>query len=61
MSQSQPFTDLQIAKSAKGFYQGNSVAIALASKLIMVALVIWALVFPANANSVLGNLNGNLL
>lgn len=61
MSTSQPFTDLQIAKSAKGFYEGNSVAIALGSKLIMVALVIWALVWPANANSVLGDLNGNLL
>lgn len=61
MSISQPFTDLQIAKSAKGFYEGNSVAIALGSKLIMVALVIWALVWPANANTVLGTLNGNLL
>jgi len=61
MSISQPFTSLQIAKSAQGFYEGNSVAIALGSKLIMVALVIWALVWPANANTVLGSLNGNLL
>ena len=35
--------------------------IALISKGIMVALVLWALVFPANANSTLGSWNGKLL
>ncbi len=56
-----PFTQLDIKKSDAGFYEGNSVSIALLSKGIMVALVIWALVWPANANGVLGNLNANLL
>lgn len=61
MSIKQPFTDLQIKKSAGGFYDGHSVEIAILSKAIMVALVIWALVWPANANGVLGSLNWRLL
>ncbi|MGO1120414.1 BCCT family transporter [Rhodovibrionaceae bacterium A322] len=61
MSIKQPFTDLQISKSGSGFYEGHSVEIALLSKGIMVALVIWALMWPANANGVLGSLNWQLL
>ena len=61
MSVKQPFTDLQIKRSVTGFYEGHSVEIALLSKTIMVALVIWALVWPANANGVLGSLNSRLL
>ena len=56
-----PFTDLQIAKASSGFYEGYSLPIALISKMTMVLLVIWALVFPGNANSVLGSVNGQLL
>ncbi|MCK0104289.1 BCCT family transporter [Pseudohalocynthiibacter sp. F2068] len=56
-----PFTELDIRKSASGFYEGHSLEIALLSKGIMVALVIWALVWPANANGVLGSLNWRLL
>ncbi len=61
MSIKPPFTDLDIPKAASGFYEGHSVEIALVSKGIMAALVIWALVFPANANGVLGGLNWRLL
>ncbi|MEX0349872.1 MAG: BCCT family transporter [Paracoccaceae bacterium] len=61
MSVKQPFTDLQINRSASGFYEGHSLEIALLSKAIMVGLVIWALVWPANANGVLGSLNWRLL
>ncbi|MCL6284784.1 BCCT family transporter [Ruegeria sp. 2012CJ41-6] len=61
MSIKQPFTDLQINRSAGGFYEGHSLEIALLSKAIMVGLVIWALVWPANANGVLGSLNWRLL
>ncbi len=56
-----PFTALEIAKQSDGFYKNNSLPIALISKGIMVALVLWALVFPGSANSTLGSLNGNLL
>ena len=61
MAIKQPFTELEIRKAASGFYEGHSVEIALLSKGIMVALVIWALVWPANANGVLGSLNWRLL
>lgn len=61
MSMKPPFTELEIRKAASGFYEGHSLAIAFLSKGIMVALVIWALVWPANANGVLGSLNWALL
>ena len=61
MSITPPFTDVEIKKQPEGFYKDNSLPIALISKGIMVALVLWALVFPANANGTLGSLNGQLL
>ncbi len=61
MSIKQPFTDLEINTSVQGFYKGHSVEIALISKAIMVGLVIWALVWPANANKVLGSWNSQIL
>ena len=56
-----PFTDLEISKAGSGFYEGHSVEIALLSKGIMAALVIWALVWPANAHVILGSLYLRLL
>ena len=61
MAPKPPFTDVDIKKQDSGFYENNSLPIALISKGIMVALVIWALVFPANANSTLGSFNSYLL
>jgi choline-glycine betaine transporter len=61
MKISPPFTDVKVTKAASGFYQGNSLSIALLSKGVLVALVLWALVSPGNANSVLGSLNSKLL
>jgi len=55
------FTELEINRSKTGFYAGHSVEIALISKAIMIGLVIWALIWPANANSALGSLNWRLL
>jgi choline-glycine betaine transporter len=61
MSIKPPFVELEIKKADGGFYHGNSVPIALISKGVMVALVLWALVWPANANSTLGSWNWRLL
>ncbi|MEL6645418.1 MAG: BCCT family transporter [Pseudomonadota bacterium] len=61
MSVKPPFTDLDIRRQAQGFYEGHSLEIALISKGIMIGLVLWALIFPANANGTLGSLNGQLL
>ena len=54
-------TKIDVKRAASGFYEGHSVEIAFLSKGIMVALVIWALVWPANANGVLGSINWRLL
>ena len=43
MSIKPPFTDVEIKTQPHGFYKDNSLPIALISKSIMVALVIWAL------------------
>lgn len=61
MSIKPPFTDLNIKKQEAGFYKDNSLPIALISKGVMVALVLWALVWPANANATLGSWNWSLL
>ncbi|WP_423909241.1 BCCT family transporter [Candidatus Spongiihabitans sp.] len=61
MSITPPFTDLEIQKSPAGFYRGYSLPIALISKVSMTLLVLWALVWPSNANTVLSAVNGNLL
>ncbi|NSY39343.1 BCCT family transporter [Leisingera sp. ANG59] len=56
-----PFTDVEIPKAPDGFYAGNSLPIALISKGIMVALVLWALIFPLNASGTLSSVNWSLL
>jgi choline-glycine betaine transporter len=56
-----PFTELEIRKAPSGFYEGYSLPIALISKLTMVLLVLWALVWPGNATGVLGSVNSTLL
>ncbi|MCT4556295.1 MAG: BCCT family transporter [Pelagimonas sp.] len=61
MSIKEPFTDLEVKTADSGFYKDNSLPIALLSKGIMVLLVLWALIWPANANGVLGSLNWSLL
>ncbi len=49
-----PFTDLEINTQDGGFYDGYSLPIALISKGFMVLLVLWALIWPLNANDTLG-------
>ncbi|WP_417452894.1 BCCT family transporter [Kiloniella sp.] len=61
MSIKPPFTDLEIKTATGGFYEGHSIPIALISKGSMTLLVLWALIWPGNANSVLSALNSNVL
>ncbi len=61
MSITPPFTDVDIKKADSGFYEGNSLPIALISKGVIAALAIWALIWPGNANQALGSLNWRLL
>lgn len=61
MSVKPPFTELDINTQDDGFYEGYSLPIALISKVSMVLLVLWALVFPANAGAMLAQVNTTLL
>ncbi len=61
MSIREPFTDLDINKADGGFYEGYSLPIALISKGLMVALVLWALIWPVSAGSTLDGWNWSLL
>jgi choline-glycine betaine transporter len=56
-----PFTDLQIQKAPSGFYKGYSMPVAVSSKALMTALVLWALIWPGNANRILSAWNGSIL
>ena len=56
-----PFTDVVIKKESSGFYENYSLPIALGSKCIMAALVLWALLWPKEANSILESFKWDLL
>jgi len=61
MALEDPFTDLKIETQSTGFYQGYNLPIALASKLSVSLLVIWALVWPFSANDTLRSWKSGLL
>ncbi len=52
-----PLTDLPIETAACGFYAGFNRTVTLGSKLLLVVLILWTVVFPADAGSVLTSLN----
>lgn len=55
------FSDLKIGTEHAGFYQGYNLPISLISKIAISILVVWALIWPANASSQLGSFNLLLL
>jgi len=55
------FTDVVIKKSDAGFYQNYSIPIALGSKSIIIALALWALLWPESTNNLLGSIKWSLL
>ena len=61
MSIKPPLTELPIKKVENGFYRGFSRDVTITAKILVGALVVWALAFPGNAASVLGTLNGVIL
>ncbi|WP_342075169.1 BCCT family transporter [Yoonia sp. SS1-5] len=61
MSIREPFTDLEIETQETGFYEGYSLPIALISKISMVALVLWALIWPLSASGKLSEWQWALL
>jgi choline-glycine betaine transporter len=61
MSLQDPFTDLKIERQNSGFYKGYNLPIALVSKIVVSLLVLWALVWPLNANDTLRSWKSGLL
>ncbi|MEM7242016.1 MAG: BCCT family transporter [Pseudomonadota bacterium] len=56
-----PLTELDIKTADKGFYSGFAVNVALTGKLLVGAVIIWAVAFPDQAGAVLGDLNSVIL
>lgn len=56
-----PITNLLIRVAQSGFYQGFSKNVTITAKILVAALILWAIAFPENAASVLGQLNSFIL
>ena len=56
-----PITNLLIRVSQSGFYRGFNKDVTITAKLLVGALILWAIAFPDNAASVLGQLNSLIL
>jgi choline/carnitine/betaine transport len=61
MSVKPPLTDLPIKTADSGFYRGFSVNVAVISKIIISMLVVWCIVWPSEAGTILGNWNSAIL
>lgn len=56
-----PLSELPIKTADSGFYRGFSVDVTVASKIIISALVVWAIFWPIQSGIVLNGLNGFIL
>lgn len=54
-------TDLPISTADSGFYRGFSQIVAITSKILIAALVVWAIVFPEQSGAVLNEINAFIL
>ncbi|WP_390914800.1 BCCT family transporter [Pseudosulfitobacter sp. SM2401] len=61
MSIQPPMTELPIKTASAGFYRGFSVDVTVVSKIIIGLLVVWCIVWPTSAGTVLGNWNTAIL
>ncbi|GHA62289.1 choline transporter [Amylibacter ulvae] len=61
MTDKPPLMDLPIETADSGFYEGFSKNVAITSKLLVAALIVWAISVPDIAAQVLSNLNAALL
>ncbi|PYG32579.1 BCCT family transporter [Pelagimonas varians] len=61
MAKSPPLMDLPIKTAERGFYTGFSKHVAITSKILVAALIVWAIAVPDTAAKILGDLNGTLL
>ncbi len=56
-----PVTELPIRVAETGFYRGFTKDVTITGKLLVGALILWAIAFPDKAASVLGVMNGIIL
>jgi len=56
-----PITNLLIRVSKSGFYRGFSKDVTITAKILVGALILWAIAFPENSAAVLGELNTLIL
>lgn len=56
-----PILNLPIKVAQSGFYQGFTKDVAITAKILVGALILWAIAFPDQAASVLGSLNTIIL
>ncbi len=61
MSNEPPLMDLPIEVAKGGFYDGFSKDVTITAKVLIGALIIWAVAFPDNASGILSSMNGFLL
>ncbi|WP_082029542.1 BCCT family transporter [Tateyamaria sp. ANG-S1] len=61
MSIQPPLTELPIKTADSGFYRGFSVNVAVISKIIISLLVVWCIVWPTEAGTILGDWNSVIL
>lgn len=56
-----PVTDLPISVSESGFYRGFTKDVAITAKILVGALILWAIAFPDQAAAALGSVNSIIL
>ncbi|WP_136439347.1 BCCT family transporter [Pacificoceanicola onchidii] len=61
MAKEPPLMDLEIEVADGGFYDGFSKDVTITAKILIGALILWAVAFPENASSVLSTMNSFLL
>ena len=61
MSIQPPLTELEIKTAEGGFYNGFAKNVAIASKVIILLLVLWAVAFPDSAEAILSGMNSFIL
>jgi choline/glycine/proline betaine transport protein len=56
-----PFMGLTIKTAESGFYRGFTVNVTVTAKLLIAALITWAIVFPVRSGNFLKGINGTIL
>ena len=58
MAPKPPFMGLTIKTATSGFYRGFTINVAVTAKLLIGALILWAMVFPVRSGKFLAGING---